>query len=181
MAYIDTRIDLGAEETILLVLREHPFLLIIKLAIWVFAAALPFIVETLFRPYLLGAEPAVMDSFLLLRDMYLLFALLALFMIFGLYHLNVHIVTTNRIIDLDQLGLTKHHTVETHVNRIQDVTAEIRGIWGHIFNYGTVNVMSASDNAKITFENIPNPKKVKRAILDTLYAHTVSPFGAPEN
>ncbi|OGE86119.1 MAG: hypothetical protein A3J48_02670 [Candidatus Doudnabacteria bacterium RIFCSPHIGHO2_02_FULL_46_11] len=163
-------IELELNEKILLVLREHPFLLLFKLFVWLLIAVLPLIIDALAAPYFISLSERVINTWVLFKDLYFLFSALGLFIILLLYNLNVHIVSNKRVVDIDQLNLTRHRAIETHIDRIQDVSAELKGVFGHIFNYGNVRVQSAGEQAKIVFENVPNPSNVKRMILDTFYA-----------
>ena len=52
------------------------------------------------------------------------------------------------------------------MHNIEDVTAEIRGILGTVFNYGTIYVQTAGRVTHFEFNNIPNPHRVAKLILD---------------
>src|SRR3989344_5113566 len=122
-----TKIKLEPEERILLMLYEHPIVLLAKILTWAAIVLIPFALEWFARSSFNAIDPTYLALWHLLRDTYLLFTLVGLFLILVLYHLNVHIVTNHRVIDLDQMSLTKHRSAETHINRIQDVSAEIKG------------------------------------------------------
>lgn len=165
-------INLENEEEVLLIVREHIFSLGGKILIWLTVTLIPFGLQILIKPYIESyAASNGIYMWNLIKDVYLLLAVLALFVILTIYYLNVYIVTNKRVIDMDQIGITHHRTSETHMNRIQDVSASLKGVWGSLFNFGDVDVQSAGDIAKITFEKVPKPKKVKRVILDTMYSH----------
>jgi hypothetical protein len=164
-------LNIGADEKVVVVVREHIIFPFMRLLLLAFLASIPFIAQTVFSRYVYGiSDQALSSAWVVLRDLYLLFCSLLFVMILTFYHLDVAIVTTQRIIDIDQLGLRKHQTVELHINQIQDVSADITGLWATIFNYGNVDVQSSGDIAKVRLENIRKPQEVKRFILESHYA-----------
>ena len=65
----------------------------------------------------------------LIETVYLMFLFLALLIMWVLYYLNVQIVTNERVVDIEQKGILHHTISELHLNRIQDVTAEVHGFF----------------------------------------------------
>ena len=164
--------DLEENETILILVRESKFLLILKIFLAFFILAIPFIAEEVVGFFWFGfSSPPVSDIWALIKDMYLLLGITGTYLMLVLYHLNVHIVTNKRVIDSDQYTLTQHRVVEAHLNRIQDVAADITGFWGNIINYGDVKVQTAGEHPNINFENVSDPRKIKRLILDEAFKH----------
>lgn len=162
---------LEENEQILAILREHKFLLSVKILFWFVIWLIPYGIRLGLEYFGFSFPDAATENiWLLLEDLYRLLALMGLLMIVAFYYLNVHIVTTDRLIDRDQLAIYRHRSVELDIKRIQNVSTHISGFWGHLFNYGHVNVESAGENPNITFENVADPQKVKRIILDYYYS-----------
>lgn len=155
------------QEKICLVTRRHWFVLGKEIGVWlVFASLLP-----LFDTYILGVfpvlqEPPAREIVNLFKTVYLMFLTAALFSIWILYYLNFQIVTNERVVDVTQKNLLHHTTSELHLGRIQDVTAEIRGIFGNMLNYGNVYVQTAGEATRFEFDSVPNPHAVAKLILD---------------
>lgn len=165
--------EVNDDEKILVITREDKFLLVTKLFFWLIVFVLPFLLESILVLYLPNfVNSNAFTIWLLIRDLYLLLCFMGLLMIAAFYYLNVHVVTTKRIVDIDQVGIARHHIVEVDMNKIQHVSSEVKGSWGHLFNYGTVNVESAGEGANIAFENVDNPKAIKRVIMDNYYLVT---------
>ncbi|MEK7617990.1 MAG: hypothetical protein AAB410_02490 [Patescibacteria group bacterium] len=155
------------DEKIYIVVRQHWVVLLKKLFIWfMFAAAL-----VLFRRYggvwlpglFEGSIGAVTKLFL---QVYTIFLTLSLFLIWLFYYLNVQIITDRRIVDIDQVGLFHHEVSELHIENIEDVTSEVSGVLGTVFNYGDVYVQTAASIERFEFSDVPNPGSINKLILD---------------
>jgi len=153
-------------ERIHLVTRPHWIILAMKIAIWLFFAALFALSD-----YLAGATPVLAEApyisaFNLAKTIYLMFLVAAIFYIWIIYYLNYQIVTNERVVDVDQGNLLLHTTSELHLSQVQDVTAEIKGFLGNIFDYGSVYIQSAGAKVQFEFDHVPNPHAVAKLILD---------------
>jgi len=155
------------DEQIYLVVREHWVHLLFKILIWFFfAAALIF-----FNRYAKLYVPALFEGTwgqitLLFTQVYTLFLSLSLFLIYVFWYLNVQIITNLRVVDVDQEGLFSHRVSELHIDKIEDATAEVKGVFGTIFNYGNVMVQTAGTAEHFVFENVPNPASIEKMVLD---------------
>ncbi len=77
---------------------------------------------------------------------------------------DVYILTNKRVIDFDQKTLFHKVVSEADLNNIQDTTYEIKGLWQTIFNYGKVNILTASTGDNIDFEDVSHPQNVQDMI-----------------
>lgn len=150
-------------EHVVLFLRRHwidvlrvfvftTFLLVIPLfigGILVFVNA-PILSHAVFGPTLL--------SFL---GAYLLIVLIVTITEITDYWLDVWIVTNERIINSEQHGLFNRVVSEVHLNQIQDITSEQRGLIGTFLTFGNVYAQTAAERERFTFKNIDNPDTVK--------------------
>ena len=96
---------------------------------------------------------------------YSLVGLLLLMTLFTDYYLDTWIVTTERIVNIEQLGLFSRVISTLHLNQIQDVTAETHGFLETIFTYGNVRIQTAGSTERFHFKNIDNPEDVKNIIV----------------
>src|SRR5262245_43937403 len=116
------------DEKIYIILRQHWVVLFKKLVIWLlFAAAL-----VLFRRFGQANLPGLFEGDIaavtkLFTQVYSLFLVLSLFLIWLLYYLNVQIITDRRIVDVNQVGLFFHEVSELHIENIEDVTSDVSG------------------------------------------------------
>ncbi len=80
------------------------------------------------------------------------------------YFLDTWIVTTERIIDIEQHGLFNRTASELDLAAVQDTTAEIHGILQTVLTYGDVYVQTAGEKERFNFRGIDNPEQVKELI-----------------
>ena len=153
-------------ETISLVVREHWFHLFLKILVWVFFAA----ALVLFNRFAQADLPGILDGTegqvtLLFVQVYTLFLVLALFLIFNFYYLTMQVITNIRIVDINQEGLFSHVISELNVDKIEDVTSRVNGIFGTIFNYGDVLIQTAGKEEHFIFHSVPNPTEIEKVVL----------------
>lgn len=159
------------DEKIMLVTRQHWFVLFQQILVWLILASFLVLFDSLVTPGAPGlAEEPSLSVVNLLKSIYLMFLVAGLFTIWILYYLNIQLVTTERIVDIAQKNILFHTTSELHLGRVQDVTAEIKGVFGTFFNYGNVYVQTAGEQARFQFDNVPNPNHVAKQILDLFEA-----------
>ncbi|MBP9695193.1 MAG: PH domain-containing protein [Candidatus Magasanikbacteria bacterium] len=84
---------------------------------------------------------------------------------FTTFYLDVSVITNDRIVDIEQLGLFANSTGELDLFRIQDVTSEVKGIFATLFDYGTVFITTASNNSNIILHNIHHPNNIRNALI----------------
>ena len=91
------------------------------------------------------------------------------------YYLSMQIITTDRIIDIDQTALFKREVNSTSIQNIQDVTYTRKGVLNLLFNFGDV-IIETSGRPKgevkdegngFVFNNIPSPAEIAQ-MMDTL-------------
>lgn len=81
-----------------------------------------------------------------------------------IWFFSSYIITNNRLVDIDFVGLLHKDYTETSVENVQDVTSKVAGPFSVMFNYGLVYVQTASEQTEIEFENVPQPDVVTRII-----------------
>lgn len=73
---------------------------------------------------------------------------------------NVNIVSNKRVIDIDFYNLIYREVTDAEVEKIQDVTHKMGGIFGLIFNYGDVVIQTAGAKPEIEFLKVPRPAQI---------------------
>lgn len=154
-------------EQIHLVTRQHWFILFKHIVIWLVFVVFLFIFDSSIAPAYPSLSAAPAEQFVnFVKTLYIMLLVAGLFTIWVIYYLNFQIVTNERIVDMTQKNLLHHTTSELHLGRLQDVTAEIKGVFGTFFDYGNVYVQTAGEQARFQFDNIPDPQNVAKLILD---------------
>jgi hypothetical protein len=155
------------DEKIYLVIRQHWMTLVYKMLAWfIFVIVFVFLdfIITNYFPVLL--QPPFLEIINLLKNVYLMFLILAALTIWVIYYLNVQIVTNERVVDITQPGILHHTISELHLSRVQDTTAEIKGFLHTFLNYGDVFLQTAGETERFIFSEVPNPASVEKLILD---------------
>jgi hypothetical protein len=93
--------------------------------------------------------------------------------IFHNYYLSIQIVTSERIIDVDQRGLFNREVNTLSIGNIEDVSYKKSGFWGTLLDFGNVVVQTAGNSGEgiggkingFVFDNVPNPGYVSTAVM----------------
>jgi hypothetical protein len=162
-------------ERIILVVREHWFRLFLKMLFIALFAAMPFLLQIIFGS--LGSFDPIPETergeaiSSLLLQVYYIVLVIATFIVWILYYLNLHIVSEERIVDIDQVGLLNHMVSELNVETIEDVTGHTIGLFGNLLDYGTVYIQTAGATERFEFDNVPHPGHIAKIILEVYENH----------
>ena len=154
-------------ERVMLVLRRHPFIIFVRILFWIVAAACPIMLRYILQQAQLDVtgNDALYAITVLFISTYYLYIWLFAFHSFVDYYLDVWVVTTHRIINIEQLGLFARNVSELKLTRIQDVTYELRGFFSTILHFGNVFVQTAGEQERFIFKQIPDPESATRKII----------------
>ncbi|MFA5185726.1 MAG: PH domain-containing protein [Patescibacteria group bacterium] len=83
-----------------------------------------------------------------------------------LWDADILIVTTLRLVDVDQRGILTRIVSEAPLDAIQDVSWSRKGILQTIFRLGDLKVQTAGATANIEAKSIPHPEAVHELIND---------------
>ena len=164
------KIQLESDEEILRIVRKHWFSVFKQSFGLVIFILIPLIilVGTLSFSY------AFVKPFLATYLAYILFLYafwtLICWMLFASimtnYYLNMWCITNKRIIKIDQIALFNRQTGSFRLERLQDVSVEVKGIVATLLDFGTLHVETAGEDvSEFRSGYIPNPQEVKAIIL----------------
>lgn len=154
------------DEKIIQVVRRDYFIVFQKICLFVFLAIMPLV----FYVLLVGNDATWFESPLynvlavLGAASYYLYIWTFFFFTFIDYYLDFWVITNRRIINVEQHGLFSREVTDQHLDKIQDITSYIKGIFPTIFDYGEVEVQSAGANARFCFHQVPRPEKIRELI-----------------
>ncbi|MFA6429984.1 MAG: PH domain-containing protein [Patescibacteria group bacterium] len=135
---------------------SYVFILTAPLAVlWYLATNVPTISD----------DPRLFPLVVLGISLFFLFVWLFLFQALMDYYLDIWVVTTKRILSIEQTGLFNRRVSELRLYRIQDVTATVSGFLHTVFNYGNVEIQTAGEKERFIFEDVPSPNEVAKTIL----------------
>ena len=75
--------------------------------------------------------------------------------------LNAYIVTDKRLINVAHKGMFNKKVIETPLERILNVSFQIKGFWQSLFSFGTVEVQAAGLSDPLALKNVSQPDKLK--------------------
>jgi hypothetical protein len=81
------------------------------------------------------------------------------------FHLDLWIVTNDRLLDIEQKNLFHRTISEVDLYQIQDATSEIQGVLASVFNYGDIVLQTAGPVPKFYFRDVANPNELREEIL----------------
>ncbi len=87
------------------------------------------------------------------------------FVIFTNYYLDVWIITDQRIVDIEQFNLFSRDVSEFRMDRVQDITVEVRGIIPTLLGFGDLGIQTAGTHPQFRISGIPDPYEVKDRII----------------
>lgn len=155
-----------SDENIILFLRRHWLVLVVKL--------IPMVVYLIILVAFNYIAPQVFDmaglnldaNFIaLIQSTMWMFFWLILFVIWVDYYLDVWIVSDQRVIDIEQMGMFKRRISELEHSKIQDITSDVQGVIPTLLNFGYVYIQTAGEKERFIFKQIPNPVKVRDVIM----------------
>jgi uncharacterized membrane protein YdbT with pleckstrin-like domain len=153
---------LGSHEVIHLVTRQHWFVLARAILLEV-VVSLAIILLVVLPPIFIPTIPAV-----------IYFGLLALLIPFGslskdvmTYFNHEYIITNRRVIQID--GVVNKNVIDSSLEKVNDVRMD-QSFFGRIFNFGDVEILTASEQGINKFMMIGDPVGFKVAMLNSKVA-----------
>ncbi len=153
-------------ESVLRVIHRHWFTIVVRLSLILLISCFLLgslsVFPSLF-PEALGKES--WRFFLFAEHSILLFVWLYVFLIWIDYYFDVWIITSERIVNIEQRGLFTRRISELRFSRIQDVTSSVNGLIPTILNFGDVLVQTAAEEERFVFQEVGDPFAVKDVIM----------------
>ena len=87
------------------------------------------------------------------------------------YYLDAWLVTDQGIIDIAWHGWFHRQSTRVLYSDLQGVSYEIKGVWGTLLRYGTIEVEKVSTGTSISLDHVFNPKAVEILILQNMESY----------
>jgi len=152
-----------SDETVILLLRRHWFVLIAPFFAFVVLAIFPIVLYLFVSDFFVKFDLVALYWFLI--AIYFVIWWVGLFYRLMFYLLDVWIVTDYRIIDSRQLGFFNRKVAEARIYKVQDVTTKIVGLFNTILDFGDVEIQTAGTDRNFMFKQVPDPKNVRDAVI----------------
>lgn len=163
-------IEIKEGENIVGVYRRHKFILFLEFLPIMVASALVVASAFFLLAFLREEEgAAVLIPLILLVAVLMLhiFWVMA-FVILADFYLDIWILTDRRVISIEQKGLFARRIIEFELNKVEDITVEIRGMIETFMDFGNVTLYTASENQNFVFKHIKNPNAIKDAVINEI-------------
>lgn len=159
--------DLNGSETVVKVLHRNWFYLLEQFFLvfvigGVFVAGL-FYAPLLFPKMFLGEYKAVMAF---MENFFMLAVWIYSFLIWVDYYFDIWIITTERIVNIEQKGMFTRSVSELRFAKIQDITTEVTGFLPTVINFGDVKVQTAGEESEFIFRTVSDPYHIKNVIME---------------
>lgn len=170
------RLQLHADEQVILNVRKHPLILVGRLIPFALLDYLPYLLPG-FGAAIMASNPASVIDFAatlsfenpwmqFLVGIYWLFIWMGAFGVFTNHYLDQWVVTNERIIEIDQKSFWNRSVSSLFLNRVQNVETDVEGFFNTLFHFGTVSVESAGAEVnRIRMSGLGNPEHVRDVIL----------------
>jgi membrane protein YdbS with pleckstrin-like domain len=173
MTAISAILQLTPDESVLLVVRKHWLVIaryfatvVLLFLLPFFAAALLPLLISIIPPFFNPEDVVPLFSFLLM--LYLMGVLLFLMLAWTDYYLDTWIITSKRIIDIEQKGLFRRQISEIPLSRVQDVTLTVEGFFETLLKFGAVHIQTAGER-NFSIQQVPHLERIKDTVLSALH------------
>jgi uncharacterized membrane protein YdbT with pleckstrin-like domain len=161
--------DLHSTERIIKVIHRNwfyvfqQFFLIIMFSVIIFSSIM--VGLTLFPDFFTGENKTIL---FFLQSFFMLSIWIFSFLIWIDYYFDIWIITSERIINIEQIGMFTRRASELRFQKIQDVTVEVLGFLPTIFNFGDVKIQTAGTENEFIFRTVSDPQEIKNIIMKIL-------------
>jgi uncharacterized membrane protein YdbT with pleckstrin-like domain len=153
---------LATGEEVLLIERQHSFV-----AFSLIGGALVYVIAVLVIVSLLWARYGEGRNWIVYGYLVAILGLPHLWWRLTVWRAHQYVVTNRRVIQIS--GVFTKEVIDSALDKVTDVrTAQT--LAGRMFNYGDVEVLTASETGKNLFRMIADPLGFKRAMLDAQHA-----------
>ncbi|HSD11981.1 MAG TPA: PH domain-containing protein, partial [Patescibacteria group bacterium] len=84
---------------------------------------------------------------------------------------NAFVVTSHRVVDVDQRGFFSRTVSEATYDKIQDVSYAIKGVVGTLLKFGTIELQTAGNATNLELQDVRDPKELHHLITESMAAH----------
>lgn len=149
-----------ASEKIEAILFKHWFVVVLPIlkaiGIIILSFALPIWLHWAGWIFSYGITTLIYYSWMVFWVCYIVYAYI-------LWYRDRFIITSERIVDIDQKGLFTRKVSEIELEKVQNITHTVAGLFATMFNFGTVVVQSAGAN-DLTLDHISDPAGIQEEI-----------------
>jgi len=166
-------VEFDSDEELIAEIRKHPIGLVTTGIIGVFISLSVFIGTILLAANLESLGFNLGDGGGSIKAIIITFGLILSLLALGitaislvLYVRNVVFVTNEKIAEVAYISLFNRKVTQLGLGQVEDVTVSQRGIFSHIFDFGTIIIETAGEKENCTFTLVPTPNKFSQIIIE---------------
>ena len=154
------------DEKIIFIVHRHWFNMLVQFIPLLSLLGI-MIISFIMQPYIFEdfAQEGGQTIFFFLQTFFLIFIWIFGFIIWFDYYLDIWIITTERIVNVEQKGLFSRQVSELKFYHIQDISTDIKGFFPTILNFGDITVQTAAEQSHFIFRSVGNPYKIKSDLM----------------
>lgn len=170
-------LNLRPNEEVKYIVRHHWAGFVGTMILVFVMAMLPVLALVILHYILPNRSPDTTYTVIIVVSAFLIFLLTFLFSAWINYYYDIVIITSERMINVNQVGMLARQTSELNLRQVQDASAQTHGVWQTAFNYGllviqTAGETSGSSTPRVGLEgffsipDVPDPNRLARLVLE---------------
>ena len=158
--------DFGGDEKIIKVVHRNWFYLLEQFFL-VFVIGVIFVGGLFYASLLFPeiADPQYKSLVAFMENFFFLAIWIYSFLIWVDYYYDIWIITSERIVNIEQKGMFSRKVSEVRYAKIQDVSVEVLGFLPTVINFGDVQVQTAGEEENFIFRTVSDPYGIKNLIM----------------
>jgi len=165
--YFKTIETVGPDERVMCVVYQHPFGIVFIYIATVACLLFALIGITFALPSLFDHSDAIYTLIALFSVIAVVAVGVLLAMSTVVYRQSKLTVTDRNIVQVVQKGILIRKVSRLSLANVEDVSSEQKGVFASMFNYGTLVIETAGEQANFIFNFCPNPHRVAKIILES--------------
>jgi len=170
-------LNLRPNETVKYIVRHH-WAGFVSTVLLVFGMAMIPVLALIVVHYALpNPTPDAVYTIIVVISAFVIFLLTFLFSSWINYYYDIIIITSERMINVNQVGMLARQTSELSLRQIQDASAQVHGFWQTTLNYGLIVIQTAGESSGersirtgleglFSVPDVPDPNRLARTILE---------------
>ena len=155
---------LDTDEKIIKVIHRHPLVFFFSILGFVGAMIFPIVFYYFFSQLVSLQGEQVISILKIFYYIWILVIWTVMYVSWTDYYLDTWTITNKRIIDINQNGLFSRQVSALHIDKVQDVSVEVKGVLWTLLGIGDVKVQTAGSDDIFVIPDVQSPNKIKELI-----------------
>jgi membrane protein YdbS with pleckstrin-like domain len=165
-----TLVEILPDEKIIIGIRKHWFVFMLEMWGLFLAAVVPFCLLPFFGKIFADQIATIGQTnyeniMVFASGAWLLLIMMIVFIAMTNYYLDILIVTNQRLIDIDQLGLFSRDIATMPMHNLEDVKVLQLGFFATMFKFGSLQIQTAAETKEIVIRGLRHPERAKDMIM----------------